>query len=306
MKKETFSERVKKEITNHSFQEHCMKALLSGFINNKLTVVLKHNELVWRLNSQFPFIIDFIEMIFKNLYTVKVKKHISATATNINGLTNYIEIIGNFDLIKNDLSLNDQWDRQELCEKECCKRAYIAGAFLACGSVNSPDAKSYHLEIRSNNYKYLVFIQALLTQFNIFAVLTKHNTKQFFLYVKKVDQISDFLKLVGATQCMFDLEDFKIARDNIMQNNRLNNLDISNINKTAVSGAKQIKQIKSLKLNPIYFKQSPKFKAFCELRLSHPSSSLAELVKLMKTKYSISITKAGLNHLVRKLNNLTN
>lgn len=33
---------------------------------------------------------------------------------------------------------------ESLIEDDCCKRAYLRGAFLAGGSVNHPDTSSYH------------------------------------------------------------------------------------------------------------------------------------------------------------------
>ena len=150
MKKITFSEQVKKEICSLVFEDHCLKALLSSFITNKLTVILKANEYTWRLTSQFSFIIEFIANAFKNLYDVKITKQIDKNATNINGQTNYIDIVGNFDQIESDLALNDKYSNK-VCPLDCCKRAYIAGAFLAGGSINSLDAKFYHLEIRSSD-----------------------------------------------------------------------------------------------------------------------------------------------------------
>lgn len=303
--KETFSEQVKRELTSLKFEDHCLKALLSSFISNRLTIVLKNNQEYWRLTSQFDFIITFIDQAFKQLYPdVKINKVLSKTATNINGLTNYIEIQGNFDLINNDLCLNENASKEILCKNECCKRAYVAGAFLASGSVNSLDAKSYHLEIRSNNYMYLVYLQVLLANFTINAVLTKHTKKQFILYVKKADQISDFLKLISAGNSMLAFEDRKISKDFNMQITRLNNLDISNINKSSVVGVKQVRQIKLLQKSDLYKKQSDKFKKFCELRLKNQESSLSELAMLMQEKYNIKITRAGLNHFGIKLNRL--
>lgn len=303
MKKETFSEQVKKEICSLSFEDHCLKALLSSFITNKLTVILKSNEFTWRLTSQFPFIVDFIANAFKNLYDVKVTTHINRDATNINGQTNYVDIIGNFQQIESDLSLDKKYSNN-VCPIECCKRAYIAGGFLAGGSINSLDAKFYHLEIRSSDWEYLFFQQKMLISFGIYPVLTKHSKKQFILYLKKVNQISDFLKLIGAGNCMLAFEDRKITKDANMSVTRWNNLDISNINKSTVSGVKQVKQIKKLMKTPIWNKQTKKFKAYCELRLVHPSSSLHELVDLMKKEHNISTTKPGLNHIVRKLDKL--
>lgn len=297
----TFSEKAKKEICSLSFEDHCLKALLSSFINNRLTVILKSNDIVWRLSSQFDFIMEFIEHAFKTLYDVQITKQYSKTATNINGETNYIEIKGNFDLIRSDLCLNSDLDRNQLWELECCKRAYIAGAFLACGSVSSLEAKSYHLEIRSSNYKYLTYLQSLLILFNIFPVLSKHSKKLFILYIKKADQISDFLKLIGANEAMLEFEDNKISKDFNMNVTRLNNLDISNMAKTSQASHKQIQQINQIKNLNIYKQQKDKFKAFCELRLANPEASLSQLTELMLSQYNIEITRAGLNHLIRKL-----
>lgn len=304
MKKQTFSELVKREICSLSFEDHCLKALLSSFIANKLTIVLKDNEFIWRLTNQFPFIINFINDSFKNLYNVKTVVKVNKDATNINGQTNYVEIYGNFDQIKNDLFFDIPWDKNKVCAFDCCKRAYVAGAFLAGGSINSLDSKSYHLEIRSNDWEYLFFQQKMLISFGICPVLTRHSKKQYILYLKKVNQISDFLKLIGAGNCMLAFEDKKISRDASMSMTRWNNLDISNIRKSTESGVTQIKLIKKIMQMPVWETQSEKFKKFCELRLLHPSSSLNELVFLMKQKYNISATKPGLNHLARKLNKL--
>lgn len=303
--KETFSEQVKKELTSLKFEDHCLKALLSSFISNKLTIVLRKNQEYWRLTSQFDFIIIFLASVFKQLYPdIKIKTVLSNNVTNLNGLTNYVEIQGNFETIRNDLCLDQNASKEILCQEECCQRAYVAGSFLACGSVNSLESKSYHLEIRSNNYMYLVFIQALLAKFNINAVLTKHTKKQFFLYIKKADQISDFLKLISAGNSMLAFEDHKISKDFNMNITRLNNLDVSNINKTSITGVKQVKQIKKLMKSDLYLKQPEKFKLFCQLRLNNPNSSLSELVKLMKKEYKIDITRAGLNHFGIKLDKL--
>lgn len=305
MRKETFSERVKKEICSLLFEDHCLKALLSSFITNRLTVVLKANEITWRLTSQFPFIIEFVAKAFKNLYDVQTNIQLAKNATNINGQTNYVDITGNFEQIESDLALNNRDDLNRLCQLECCKRAYIAGAFLAGGSINSLESKSYHLEIRSSNWEYLFYQQKMLVSFGVFPVLTKHSKKQYILYLKKVNQISDFLKLVGAGNCMLAFEDHKISKDANMSITRWNNLDISNINKSTQTGVKQIKQIRKLQASALWKKQSKKFKAFCQLRLDNPSASLSELVGLMLNQYKIKTTKPGLNHLARKLDKLS-
>ena len=48
-----------------------------------------------------------------------------------------------------DESLNMESDR-DLLKKNCCRAAYLRGAFLGGGSVNRPEA-SYHLELVTGN-----------------------------------------------------------------------------------------------------------------------------------------------------------
>ena len=50
--------------------------------------------------------------------------------------------------------------------KDCCKRAFIRGAFMAAGSISDPNS-SYHFEIKCNNEKKAEQLIKLLNKFNI-------------------------------------------------------------------------------------------------------------------------------------------
>ena len=300
----TFSWQIKNEITKLIWPTHCLKALLSSFITNKLIIVLKNNANVWRLSSQFPFILEFICNSLLSLYDCKIFKNNLANTSNVNGLINYIDIKANFDQIRCDLLLDQQ--PNQFLKMLCCKKAYIAGSFLACGSISSLNSHYYHLELRSNNYKYLLFIQKILLSFHIYPVLSKHSSRQYILYIKKSEQISDFLKLIGSVKSMMLFEDHKITKDFNMNVTRLSNLDISNINKATQAGVKQTKQIKKIMSSSMYKSQNRSFKCFCQLRLDNPANTLKELSILMYSKYNIKITKSGLNHLIRKINSIYN
>ena len=298
----TFSLQIKNEIVKQIWPVCCLRAMLSSFITNKLIIVLTNESTIWRLSSQFRFIIDFIYQNLKALYNCKLIKNYSSISTNNSGQSNYIDIYADFDQIRDDLLLEKK--HKQFLKKLCCKKAYIAGGFLACGSISSLESNYYHLEFHSSNYKYLLFVQKILLSFNIYPVLTKHFSNQYILYIKKSEQISDFLKLIGSVQSMMLFEDRKITKDFNMNVTRLSNLDISNINKATQAGVKQVKQIKVIMPLSIYQLQSKPFKCFCQLRLNNPASSLKELVNLMNNKYNIKITKSGLNHLIRKINNI--
>lgn len=296
----TFSQEIKKEIVGLTFQTHCMKALLSSFLTNKLVLFLTKEKRCWQVFSPFKYIIDFIEKIFHELYDVK-------TVKLIKNKTNYLEIYGNYDQIKIDLCLYSLDElNNKLLHSSCCQRAYVAGAFLSGGSISDLSQKKYwyHLEIRSENYKYLLFIQNILVKnFNLYVVLYRRNL-QYILYIKKANQISDFLKLINASTCLLKFEDLKISRDFNMQVTRLNNLDISNIRKTTISSQKQIMKINMIKTSKLYKQQNKNFKLYCQLRLQNPSASLQEIKKILAKQYKINIARTSLQHYVTKINTI--
>ena len=301
-RKATFSERVKNEIVSLDFSTHCMKALLSSFLSNNLSIMLSSKGESWQITSQFQFIQDFIANCFEQLYVVDITK-LESQINKINGLRTYLLIIeGNFEQITNDLLLNEK-DKSKLFIDQCCTRAYVTGAFLSGGSISSLEKTGYHLEIRSYHLQYLRQIQDILLQFKISSTIHKRS-KQFFLYVKKSEQISDFLRLVSVFDTFSEFEDIRVNREFTVHINRINNLDISNLNKSAQSGIKQVEQINLIKKFSVYNLQNDKFKKYCELRLKNPSASLKEMSDLFMSEYKISVTRTGLNHFVIKLNEL--
>ena len=84
----TFSQEIKKEIVGLNFHVHCMKALLSSFLTNKLVLVLSREKTCWQLFSPFKYIVDFIEKIFHELYAVKTKQFVKTKRF-------YLEVYGN-------------------------------------------------------------------------------------------------------------------------------------------------------------------------------------------------------------------
>src|SRR5699024_4730217 len=73
-----------------------------------------------------------------NIYIVRVVKDVEQLLSALNILK------GRYEFVR---TISD-----EIYKKECCRKAYLRGAFLASGSVNNPETSSYHLEIY-NHYK---------------------------------------------------------------------------------------------------------------------------------------------------------
>lgn len=82
---------------------------------------------------------------------------------------------------------------KKIIQKECCKRAFLAGIFLSGGSVNNPETSNYHLELSVDEEEYALFIQELMNYFHLNAKMTKRRNK-YVIYLKSAEKIGDFLR----------------------------------------------------------------------------------------------------------------
>jgi DNA-binding protein WhiA len=145
-------------------------------------------------------ILKLLNNFFSELYDVQKEM----SFTNIQKINNRriyrLMIKGNFQQITSDLELNNLLPKHLLNSAEN-KRAYLVGAFLSGGSINSIEGNNHHLEIRSTKVNYLRLIQKILHEFNIsMSILQRKNI--YMLYIKRNMDISDFLKIIGANEAM--------------------------------------------------------------------------------------------------------
>ena len=181
---------------------------------------------------------------------------------------------------------------------------YLSGCFLASGSVNDPSSSNYHLEIVSSSQSYAKWLSHLINK-----ILDHHFTskvaarrKQWIVYMKRSDQISEFLVLIGATDACLKFESVRIDRDEANIDNRLINLDTANMSKTLGTSQKQIRRINYLLEKDGWSAfPSPKMAALMQLRLDHPEASMGELAELLSEELSATVTKSNINHLFRAL-----
>jgi DNA-binding protein WhiA len=118
-------------------------------------------------------------------------------------------------------------------------------------------------------------------------------------YLKGAEEIADFLVLVGATNAMLKFEDVRIVRDLRNSVNRLMNCENANMNKTADAAKKQIENIQLIEVKVGLDSLPEKLREVAEVRLENPEISLKELGEILP---SGPITKSGINHRIRKIN----
>jgi DNA-binding protein WhiA len=177
-------------------------------------------------------------------------------------------------------------------------RSYLRGAFMAGGSVNNPETSRYHLEIYSVYEDHNQDIADMLNYFDLNAG-TLERRNGYIAYLKGAEKIADFLTLIGATNAMLKFEDVRIVRDMRNSVNRLVNCETANMNKTIDAATRQLENIRYIRDSVGLSALPIKLQEIAELRLENPEVSLKELGEMIP---SGAISKSGINHRIRKIN----
>lgn len=201
--------------------------------------------------------------------------------------------------IKEELLGLKMWDvNSGMKQDEQLARLCIREAFIKSGSMNDPN-KKYHLQIMFKTKKKAMEMQMLLVNFNINAKIIKKE-KEYMLYLKDGEEISEFLALIGANKSVIKFEEVRVIKETRNDINRLVNCETANLNKTINAAVKQIEDIKLIKKKNKFNSLPEGLKEIANLRVKNPDVSLVELGKLLKEP----IGKSGVNHRLKKISEI--
>lgn len=285
----SFSYKVKEEILASVSSKDKADAVMLGILTfansleDKKILLLTENEKVK----------DFFI-----LNTVRICGEDSVIATESRkgrGQTLYsIEVIGE----ENRLTLLEYFQTdssRRLTPDELPKEKFyplvIAGAFLACGSVNDP-LKKYHLEFVVPTLDLCNDLGLLLIE--NYGILCKHAERKGnnIVYLKESENIIDMLTLMGATDCSIELMNVKIEKDMRNKINRAVNCDNANIEKALRASEKQISDIELIDSVMGLSVLSDSLREIAVLRYENPDLNLTELGEMLKPP----ISRSGVNH----------
>ncbi len=182
-----------------------------------------------------------------------------------------------------------------LLEKECCRKAFLRGAFLAGGSVTDPE-KRYHLELSTTHAKVSRGTQTLLIEIGMEAKQTERKGSSI-LYYKQSEAIEDFLALIGAGVSAMAVMSAKIEKDWRNGANRKTNCDSANVDKSVAAAGEQLAALTKLEQAGLLDSLPEKLSETARLRRENPEATLNELAELHKPPLS----KSAVNHRLRKL-----
>lgn len=208
------------------------------------------------------------------------------------------EILKDLSIIDNNNYLS--FPKEYIISDEEQLRAYLRGVFIVSGSVNDPKTSRYHLEFILSTKEYATFISNLLNTYNLNSKIIKRE-KNYTVYIKEAEKISDFLRVIKAFTAVMYFEDIRIYRDHKNMTNRLNNCEQANIDKIFITASKQVKEIEKLYELDMVDLLDDKLKEVIEYRMKYKESSLKELADIISLETGVTITKSGLNHRFRKI-----
>lgn len=204
------------------------------------------------------------------------------------------ELLGQAGLIEEE-GLSIQHGIPEWIQSTCCKRAYLRGAFLACGSVSNPE-KEYHLELVAKDEAFAAGLKKTLQRFEIAAKVLVRK-KMYVVYVKESNAISDFLTLIGAHNAILVQENAKIIKQMRNNVNRAVNCETANLNKTVNAAFRQVQCIRYLEKKNLLQTLPPALLDAAQARLENPEASIQELGAQMNPP----VGKSGMNHRLRRI-----
>lgn len=183
-------------------------------------------------------------------------------------------------------------------QRNCCKRAFIRGAFLSSGSMSDPQ-KSYHFEIVCPEKAKAEQLQNIIRSFHIDAKIVLRK-KSYVVYVKEGAQIVDMLAIMEANVALMNLENIRILKEMRNSVNRKVNCETANINKTVNAAVKQVEDIKLIERTMGFQSLKEGLEEIARLRLQYPEATLKELGMMLNPQ----VGKSGVNHRLRKLSEI--
>jgi len=181
-------------------------------------------------------------------------------------------------------------------EDDCCKAAFLRGAFLAGGSVTDPE-KGYHLEIGTSHISVAKETLMLMEEALGFYPKSAGRGGSQVLYLKQSDQISDCLTYLGAPVAAMGIMEARLEKELNNKVNRRCNCDEANTSKVVEAAQEQLAVIRTLRERGKLAHLPQKLQQAAKAREENPSASLTELAAMMEPP----ITKPAMNNRLKKL-----
>ena len=184
---------------------------------------------------------------------------------------------------------------RRLTRSECCAASALRGAFLGGGYVSEPFGQadfeiSFATETAAGAFEDLFRRRGLEPRM-------RQRRSQWVLYLKKRQQISSFLAVVGAHAAHLEWESRTIMNSTRNDVNRLVNCDAANARRLAEASHRQRELASRLLAGGALIDAPGELAELAEARLAYPQASLAELGSLLDPPVSKSTVQSRMRRL---------
>lgn len=304
----SFSIKVKNELANHiSNATHCRIAELAALISMCGSVIIdENNNYKIRVKTETQPTAEKIKKLLWKTFKVDVDISTRENAYSKVGRT-YTLLVGDHQqalkilqatkLINENNEIGEKFSitNNIVIMKDCCKRAFIRGAFMAAGSISDPN-KSYHFEIKCNSEKKAKQLIELLENYNIDGKMVARKGG-YVVYIKEGEGIVDVLNVMEAHVSLMEMENVRILKGMSNYYNRQVNCETANIKKTVATSVRQIDDIDFIIQNKGIDYLPEKLQDIAWVRKENPDASLQELGEMLDPP----LGKSGVNHRLRKI-----
>lgn len=297
----SFSAKVRSELAkNISPAEHCRIAEISAIIGmcGKVRIDTREHYSIRIHTENYSVARKYFTLLKKtfNIVTdVRVSRH---AAKQYRTYTVVVRKHEDARRILKATGLLNEEKSVTVALKNCCKRAWLRGAFLTVGSMSNPE-KAYHLEFACTELEQALQTKHLTDSFGLGAKIVTRK-KNYVVYIKEGSQIVDLLNIMEAPVSLMDFENIRILKEISNSVNRKVNCETANIHKTVSAAVRQVNDITYIRDHLGLHKLPDGLQEIAEIRLRYPEATLKELGELLEEP----VGKSGVNHRLRKLSNI--
>lgn len=302
----SYTSNIKNEICNIDYSDSEMMSELSAILN----IGVKIYDDRFEIYSENISVARRIYKLLKDIYHIQIDMDNSAINSLRGNKLVLLAVKDKFDVILDDLCILKNNERlyvpfDYLVDEQTDKMAYIRGSFMICGSINDPKTSRYHAEFVIQNEDTAEYLNNLLNELYLNSKVIKRD-KNYMVYIKEAEKISDLIRMLNATTSLFYYEDIRIYRDHKNMTNRLNNCEQANVDKSINASNEQLELISKLKELIDFDLLDEKIQTICIYKEKYPETSMGELAEIISSETEKPITKSCINHRFRKIKEMVN
>ena len=196
----SFSRNVKEELArHHSTARHCQIAELAAILSMSGKICYNgqgQRQLIFQTENEVVVrkCFTLLRKTFNIETEIRIRQHTglnkgSVYTIDLKSVSLTRRVLEGIKAVEADKKVSDQLIEVDpiVYQKNCCKRAFVRGSFLAAGSISDPE-KFYHFEIVCSTQGKAIQIQQVIASFDVDARIVMRK-KSYVVYIKEGAQI---------------------------------------------------------------------------------------------------------------------